>query len=494
MALASTPRLGAGRGLTGLGFALGARALGVWRRRPHYGPAPAGPTIEGPLGRLEQALELGALESAQELLPALRAELDAMRRNAPFRARASIAAIDTLLMLGEVAEARELAVRDRLLLERTAQGCGRLESLGEACPLRAADGGWNFLGASRQLASGALDAQQLTSLVGGTFWPCLAKPELALLFFSTLWSSEPQRALDFLGAFLTTQGLACRFRIDAVGAELEALARLRSSAPRRPARGPLVSVIVPAYQAASTLAYALESLLVQTHGAIEILVGDDASKDGTLEVMRRFADEPRVRLFRSLENQGAYNLRNQLAAQARGDWLTFHDADDWALPSRIASQLATLRSTKARAVVTGLLRLTPHGHVVFGKNQRATRLSRVSLMLRRESFLALDGFRSVRVGGDYELAAKLTATWGGRALARIKPPLMLCRSSSDSAIGSADTEARADGYRSPVRRAYCQLVFHRYVQAAPLTDEAIDERLRDFGNWQTPSDLLELRR
>jgi glycosyltransferase involved in cell wall biosynthesis len=250
--------------------------------------------------------------------------------------------------------------------------------------------------------------------------------------------------------------------------------------------------VVAAYDAGATLGYAIESLLDQTHTALEILIGDDESRDETREVMQRYARDPRVRLFRSRGNQGAYNVRAQLAAHARGEFISFHDADDWAFPSRIAAQVAALSRSGTRAVVGGLLRVTPEGNVQFFKNQRAVRLSRVSLMLRRETFLALGGFRSALVGADHEFAAKLRATYGERAIVRLKAPLMLSRFAPGSAIASRGTESAPDGYRSPVRRAYAQLAFDRYVRGHNVTDQEMDERLREVGNWRAPTGLEPL--
>ncbi len=95
---------------------------------------------------------------------------------------------------------------------------------------------------------------------------------------------------------------------------------------------PRFSVVIPAYNAAATLARAIESVRAQTWPAHEVIVVDDGSSDATAEVAARFGDE--VRLTRQ-PNQGVAAARNRGAREASGDWLAFLDADDWYAPDRL---------------------------------------------------------------------------------------------------------------------------------------------------------------
>jgi hypothetical protein len=475
-------------GLASRRYALAERAVGLWRARSHFQPTPSQPNFNSAqsVDVVDSALEAGALESVVEALEGLCAQLPRLPVEA--RGRACRVAVDALLMLGERHRALELALASRAELEGSAQGVGRLECLGLASGFRCADGKWNLLGMSLRLRERSLDATALAEAMGTSPGACLATPELSLLLFNALWPREPQRALESLNRFSRAYGLRERFQLDPAEEPHDLLAVLRNRA-RFGARGPLVSVVVAAYNAAATLGYALDSLLAQTHAALEILVADDGSTDETAEVMKRYAREPRVRLFRSEANQGAYNVRNQLAARARGEFLAFHDADDWALPCRVATQLRALQTTSARGSLASLLRVGPAGEVRFFKNQRAVRLSRISLLLRRETFVALGGFRSVRVGGDYELAEKLSSTCGERALVRSKAPLMLSRFAPGSATASLGTESAEDGYSAPLRRAYSQLVFERYRAGRAVSNERFEQRLRETNNWLAPTAL-----
>ena len=101
---------------------------------------------------------------------------------------------------------------------------------------------------------------------------------------------------------------------------------------------PKVSVLVPAYNAAATLAATLDSVRQQTFTDWELVVVDDGSTDTTAEVARACQD-PRIRLIRQT-NTGLAGARNQGFAQARGEFFAILDADDLARPDRLAMQVA----------------------------------------------------------------------------------------------------------------------------------------------------------
>lgn len=87
---------------------------------------------------------------------------------------------------------------------------------------------------------------------------------------------------------------------------------------------PLVSVIIPTHNAASTLREVLESVLNQTYIQVEIIVVDYQSTDNTREIVRSF---PSVRFYSEAE-KGVYQAMNSGIAQANGEWLYFLGADD----------------------------------------------------------------------------------------------------------------------------------------------------------------------
>jgi glycosyltransferase involved in cell wall biosynthesis len=105
----------------------------------------------------------------------------------------------------------------------------------------------------------------------------------------------------------------------------------------------LVTVVIPAYNAARTIDETLRSVRCQTHSRLEILVVDDGSEDETQQISRRPADEDwRVRLIRQ-PHSGVGAARNRGIAEAAGDFVSPIDADDLWRPRNIEKQLATLR-------------------------------------------------------------------------------------------------------------------------------------------------------
>jgi len=102
---------------------------------------------------------------------------------------------------------------------------------------------------------------------------------------------------------------------------------------------PLVSVVIPAHDAAQTLAATLDSVLAQTYPRIEIIVVDDGSRDATPAVLARHA--PRVRAVRQAHG-GLAAARNAGLAAARGAFIALLDADDLCEPERIGAQVALM--------------------------------------------------------------------------------------------------------------------------------------------------------
>lgn len=99
-----------------------------------------------------------------------------------------------------------------------------------------------------------------------------------------------------------------------------------------------VSVIVPTYNAEAFVARALRSAAAQDGvGPVEIIVCDDASRDGTVAELHRLAAEiPQMRIFENRVNGGPSVRRNQGIAAARGRWIAVLDADDAYAPGRLA--------------------------------------------------------------------------------------------------------------------------------------------------------------
>ncbi len=105
-------------------------------------------------------------------------------------------------------------------------------------------------------------------------------------------------------------------------------------------KGPLVSVIVPCYNAARFLPEALATIRAQRYEPLEILVVDDGSTDNTPDVVSGFGSE--VRYLRK-PNGGPASARNLGLREARGEWIAFLDADDQWPEGKLELQAGRLR-------------------------------------------------------------------------------------------------------------------------------------------------------
>ncbi|MFM7428015.1 MAG: glycosyltransferase family 2 protein, partial [Elainella sp.] len=106
---------------------------------------------------------------------------------------------------------------------------------------------------------------------------------------------------------------------------------------------PLISVLMPVYNAQRYLPRAVESILHQSLGDFEFLILDDGSTDRSLAILQRYAQQDaRIRLL-SRANRGLVVSLNQLLELAQGELIARMDADDIALPDRFAQQVAFLQ-------------------------------------------------------------------------------------------------------------------------------------------------------
>src|SRR5207302_3617886 len=107
---------------------------------------------------------------------------------------------------------------------------------------------------------------------------------------------------------------------------------------------PLVSILIPAYNAERWIAETIRSALAQTWPNKEIIIVDDGSTDDTVGIVREFASDG-VKLIRQ-RNQGAAAARNRAFRQSRGNYIQWLDADDLLGPDKIARQMEMAEQVK----------------------------------------------------------------------------------------------------------------------------------------------------
>ncbi len=113
---------------------------------------------------------------------------------------------------------------------------------------------------------------------------------------------------------------------------------------------PKVSVVIPVYNSQDYVSEAIDSILAQTFTDFELLLIDDASTDGSPEIMRSYRD-PRIRLVRNEPNVGVPKTHNKGIELACGTYIAMLDHDDYSDPERLAKQVDFLDRNRDHAVV-----------------------------------------------------------------------------------------------------------------------------------------------
>lgn len=229
------------------------------------------------------------------------------------------------------------------------------------------------------------------------------------------------------------------------------------------AGGTLITVAVPVHDGSRFLVEALRSALDQTHRALEVLVYDDASADGSADLAESLEDD-RLRVLRGTRNIGVGGARQVLKSEARGDYIAWLDADDVMESRRLETLLAAAREQDADIAIDGSLLMDEEGLVLPGGRRvpdhvaaeaHFTRLFERNRMnphplVSRRCFEAIDFDPDLRVSEDYDFWLK--ASWAGYRFCRVDEILHRYRLTGGSL--SSDPQ--------PARRAV-KTIFGRYT-------------------------------
>lgn len=203
---------------------------------------------------------------------------------------------------------------------------------------------------------------------------------------------------------------------------------------------PAVSVLIPSYNHAPYLPLALQSVFEQTYTDYEIVVVDDGSTDGSVDLLRSCGD--RIRLF-TQQNRGTYATLNRLIAESRGRYLAILNSDDLWLPQKLEKQVALLVANPNTGLVHtygyfiddagNRLSQNPLGYpwprtTCSNPIEDLVRYNRIvpsSATIRRECFEKLGGFREDLYGlGDWEMWLRIALHY---EIGFIDEPLTLYR-------------------------------------------------------------------
>ena len=138
---------------------------------------------------------------------------------------------------------------------------------------------------------------------------------------------------------------------------------------------PLITIGITCYNAADTIARAIEGALNQDYPNFEIVIVDDCSKDHSFDVLdecqRRIPDK--IRIFRNETNRGVAGTRNRILAEASGDFIAFFDDDDDCSPIRLSVQYDRITSYEEEIGTQNIIcfgsgkKIYPNGYAVHFK-------------------------------------------------------------------------------------------------------------------------------
>jgi glycosyltransferase involved in cell wall biosynthesis len=231
----------------------------------------------------------------------------------------------------------------------------------------------------------------------------------------------------------------------------------------------LISVIIPTFNRAGCVARAIESAAKQTYSALEIIVVDDGSTDGTASLLRAFACARPFRFVEGRVNQGAPAARNHALDLCAGCWVAFLDSDDVWHPRKLERQIEMLAASGAEfgACYTGLAdyddagqlcgisRATDHGDIRAGLMTHNLVGSTSSVLVRRDLLSEVGGFApGLRSCQDWDLWVRLAQ----RTKFACVPEILTVISAASTGRITTDGRSRLSGhlymYRTHLRQHF----------------------------------------
>ena len=239
-----------------------------------------------------------------------------------------------------------------------------------------------------------------------------------------------------------------------------------------------VSVIIPVYNSVRYVAQAIKSIIHQDFSDFELLIIDDASEDGTTQVLASFTD-PRIRIERNEQHIGNYASRNKGLQKARGKYIAVMDADDIAMPTRFEKQVAYLEAhPDILAVGTDCVFLSNQQRKQVVSHYQEIQIALLdnncfvhsSLMIRTDALRLLNGYDSCfYYSADYDLVCRLALL--GK-IENLSEPLMQYRWHREQ-ISVRHREEQKQ-YADEIRRNYQKAFIERYKKEGQQSvDDAV---------------------
>ncbi len=249
----------------------------------------------------------------------------------------------------------------------------------------------------------------------------------------------------------------------------------------------LVSVIVPMYNAAETVAYVLECLNNQSWPNLEIIISDDCSTDNSVELVRSWiARQPvdsgrKWKLLEGEHNSGAYAVRNRGMAAATGEYLTVNDADDWAHCQKIELQVNAILESGRVASVSSMVRTLPNlTFWCWRLEERWVFRNVSSLMISTQVIRKIGYWDEIKAGADTEYYYRLLRVFGDSAVEPVLPdvPLSFQLVRNNSLTQSADLHL-ATQFEGP-RKWYLDAAFAWHADNNATLFLEANQKQREF--------------
>jgi len=130
---------------------------------------------------------------------------------------------------------------------------------------------------------------------------------------------------------------------------------------------PLVSIIMPAYNAGKYISDSIASVISQTYQNWELIIINDYSKDNTPKIIENYANaDSRIKVFSNSKNVGVSETRNKGIELATGNWIAFLDSDDMWHPQKLEKQIEKIKSNSADFIFTGASYVNEKGEAYSG--------------------------------------------------------------------------------------------------------------------------------
>jgi hypothetical protein len=282
-------------------------------------------------------------------------------------------------------------------------------------------------------------------------WASILRDNLGPDFF--LLEANNSRTYDdkerFLNNYLEAYGLSAAKRIHSSKPLYVCNLAPSLKSSRKKEEGPLLSVVLTAFNCETYVESAMLSVLDQTYSVIELIVIDDGSTDATWERISTLASQDsRIITARLKRNVGTYAAKNIGLCMAKGDFVAFQDADDWSHPERFHRCVSALLADQQLVAVSALyVRIRSSGQFCSSNVWPLTRWTPNSIVFRRAAAMEKIGyFHCSRFGADSEYVARLRLAFGEARHLKLRIPVIFASQRPNSLMTSSDAGIATNGF------------------------------------------------